>query len=192
MDKKKKAIYKKWWFWLLALFLFSIGGVCFQVYYQVSTEGWDSVLVDAREDKYKKLWSINNPVEDNGIELTVLGINQENIKVNGVTAGKSKKFILVNVKIQNKTSSNKDVTVADFKLQNSNGELLEVYHTTGLLGDFYFKGGTNELLTTSELSPNGYKEGNLLFEVEQSPTELILIYNNNLLKGNNDIKIKIL
>lgn len=77
-----------------------------------------------------------------------------------------KEYIEVKVKIVNNSSSSQSYSDYDFKLRNSTG--VEAF--TSFVED------TSDRLSSASLAPGGNVTGTIVFEVEKSETNLILIY----------------
>ena len=93
------------------------------------------------------------------------------------------KFILIPIEIKNIDKDNIFYSTSDFKLKNTNGEILK---------PLSLKGGEDELLGSGELAPSGKIKGNLIFEVGKNEKNLILnYYQFHIISDSIDINIKI-
>ena len=87
-------------------------------------------------------------------------------------------YIIVNVKIINKTNGKISYNPFDFKMQNSKGQIIDMV-------DSY------TTLKTGELATDGEVEGTVVFEEPKNDPELILLYQPDFFNDKDIIKIRI-
>jgi hypothetical protein len=106
-------------------------------------------------------------VADNGLEMTVLGV-QRPLKVEGtVKVPPDQQFILVTVRVRNtkKTGAPIKVTAADFKVRGDGG--LDYSANPKVVT-------IQNLITQGDIPPGGALEGELIFQIAVNDTNLRL------------------
>lgn len=134
----------------------------------------------------------NNAVKDiNGNEKTTFNINETavyedvhytvtNVKYsngdNWDTPAAGKEYVVVTIKIENKSESKISYNVFDWKMLNSQGQEENEAFTTI---------DTDTNLGSGDLVPGGTKTGTIVFEEPKNETSLKLEYFNNILFDEN-------
>jgi hypothetical protein len=123
------------------------------------------------------VFSVGDLIDFKGLIITVPKFE----KSNGDDFDKPKEgmeYIIVNVKIINKTKDKISYNPFDFKIQNSKMQIIE-------MADSY------TTLETGELAVNEEVKGTVVFEDQKNDPELTLIYQPNFFNGKEVIKISI-
>jgi len=114
----------------------------------------------------KDVYALGETATLNGATITVTNVK----KSNGTTYDKPKsgnEYVIVTVQIQNDSNSNISYNVYDYKLQDSNGNIVTQAITTV---------NSDTSLSSGELAPNGTKSGSIAFEAPKGDNYLTLIY----------------
>jgi hypothetical protein len=173
MEKGKKPIYKKWWFWVIITIL--IIGIA------VAGTSDENTITPATS-------SISEKTEYNQGEEAMLGngaiivTKVEKSQGNQFDKPKSgKEFVIVYVTIENKGNSNLSYNPLYFKMQNSQGQQESMTFTTI---------DKDTALHSGELIPGGKVTGTVTFEQPKGDNGLLLIYSDNIWSSK-ELKIKL-
>ena len=164
-DKPKKSIFKRWWFWVIAVIIVgavAAGGSGEDEPKKVSS----SKATEANATPEQKEFKIGDTVQLGDNVLTVTKVD----KSAGDEFDKPKQgneYVIVHVRIENKGKDKIDYNPFDFKLQNSNGQLVDAA-ITGI--------GNDTALQAGQLTPGGKVEGSITFEAPKGDTKLQLQY----------------
>lgn len=164
-DKPKKSIFKRWWFWVIAVIIvgaIAAGGSGEEEPKKVAS----SKATEANATPEQKEFKIGDTVQLGDNVLTVTKVD----KSAGDEFDKPKQgneFVIVHVRIENKGKDTIDYNPFDFKLQNSNGQLVDAAITSI---------GGNTALEAGQLTPGGKVEGSITFEAPKGDTKLQLQY----------------
>lgn len=177
----KKPVYKKWWFWLIVVFI-TIG-----VMSQNKDEGkrvsGDNSSTQATTQETKKEFKVGDVIAFKGAEVTVTSVQRNFNSGNEFIQPKSgKEFIKVFVQIVNKDKEKLSYSSYDWKIQDSDGSIQNPSFLTTANMDDYLESG--------ELIKGGKKSGSLGFEVKKGDTGLILHYKPSYF-SDDAVKIKI-
>ena len=170
---EKKAIYKKWWFWILIALV--IVGI-------VSVAGSDTNTITSSSPNISEKTEYDQGEEailENGA-ITVTKVERSQ----GNTFDKpkeGKEYVIVTVNIENKGKNNLSYNPWYFKLQNSQGQQESMTFTTI---------DKDTSLQSGELIPGGKVTGTVTFEQPKGDAGLILIYNDNIWSSK-ELKIKL-
>jgi hypothetical protein len=158
IKKEKISFYKKWWFWVLAVFLlFILVGSSGNEPKKVGSIGSVNKEVDSKKETFK----IGDQIQLGSSLLTVTNIRKNWISSNQFDKPLNTQdvYVLVSVEIENKGSSDLNLSgMFDFKLEDANG--LQKSDSLGGVG-------LNKLPSGS-LSPNGKVSGDILFEINKN------------------------
>ncbi len=170
MEKEKKSIYKKWWFWVIIAILI-VG-----------------IAVAGTSDENTITSSISEKTEYNQGEEAMLGNGAitvtkiEKSQGNQLDKPKNgKEFVIVYVTIENKGESNLSYNPFYFKMQNSQGQQESMTFTTI---------DKDTALNSGELIPGGKITGTITFEQPKEDTGLVLIYSDNIWSSK-ELKVKL-
>lgn len=164
-DKPKKSIFKRWWFWVIAVIIvgaIAAGGSGEEEPKKVAS----NKATEANATPEQKEFKIGDTVQLGDNVLTVTKVD----KSAGDEFDKPKQgneFVIVHVRIENKGKDTIDYNPFDFKLKNSNGQLVDAA-ITSIGGDTALEAG--------QLTPNGKVEGTITFEAPQGDKGLQLQY----------------
>lgn len=114
-------------------------------------------------------------------ELTVTDI-QRDYKTKCGKPQDGQEYVKVTLKLENKSDKIASVNPFNFKIQDSQG-VIEDYSFSGSVGQ-------EDPINDSELAPNGFIKGSLIFEVPKGDNNLVFIYKPDLFV-NKQIKIKL-
>jgi hypothetical protein len=166
-DKPKKSIFKRWWFWVIAVILVSAiaaGGSGEEEPKKVADKATETSATPKKEQP--KEFKVGDTVQLGDNVLTVTKVE----KSAGNEFDKPKQgneYVIVHVRIENKGKDTIDYNPFDFKLKNSNGQLVDAA-ITSIGGDTALEAG--------QLTPNGKVEGTITFEAPQGDKGLQLQY----------------
>lgn len=127
----------------------------------------------------KEFYSIGEEAILNSMSVIVTKVE----KSNGSEYNRPKdgmEFVLVSITLKNNGASNLSYNTYDFKMQNSQGQIL----------DTTFYTGEENLLHYGELAPNGTISAKLAYEQPKNDSDLTLIYKNSILSSK-ELKIKL-
>ena len=167
-DKPKKSIFKRWWFWVIAVIVIvaiAAGGSGDEEPKKVASNKATETSGTPKDEQQKE-FKIGDAVQLGDNVLTVTKVEK--------SAGdefekpqQGKEFVIVHVKIENKGKETIDYNPFDFKLKNSQGQIVDVA-ITSIGGDTALQAG--------QLAPNGNVSGTLTFEAPQGDKGLQLQY----------------
>lgn len=174
----KKPFYKKWWVWLIAIIaVFAIAGGSGEDEESAPKVKSDAAETSAAEKTTKKEETKAEPVKEEFAvgEQVQLGDNVLTVTKVEKSAGgdfdQSKdghEFVIVTVEINNAGDENISYNPFDFKMSNSQGQIVDQAFTTV---------DTNTALQSGELAPGGKVSGTIAFEQPAGDTGLQLQYN---------------
>lgn len=153
----KKKFYQKWWFWVIVIIIIASGiqGVKEEDPRIVDTETNYQTSSTANTEE-KTEFKIGDVIAFDDKEFVVEGINRNWESGNQFIKPKAEKeFVLIKVKIENKSKNEMSYNKFDFKIEDSNGSLESP--------DFAASGDDD--LGSGDLVPGGRKSGSLVFEV---------------------------
>lgn len=163
-EKKKKPFYKKWWVWLIAIIV--IGGIA-TAGGEESEKVGDSKPASSEEEK--KEYGVNEKVKlgDHAVEVTKVEKSQgSDIE----TPKEGKEFVIVHVTIENNGKEEITYNPFDFKMKNSQGQIVDSGITTIDM---------DTSLSSGELSAGGNVSGTIAFEQPKDDEKLQLIFEPN-------------
>jgi len=163
-DKPKKSIFKRWWFWVIAVII--VGAVAAGGSGEEEPKKVANNKAAETSATPQKEFKIGDTVQLGDNVLTVTKVD----KSAGNEFDKPKQgneFVIVHVRIENKGKDKIDYNPLDFKLQNSNGQLVDAA-ITGI--------GNDTALQAGQLTPGGKVEGSITFEAPKGDTKLQLQY----------------
>lgn len=177
----KKPVYKKWWFWLIVVFI-TIG-----VMSQNKDEGkkvsGDNSSTQATAQETKKEFKVGDVIAFKGAEVTVTSVQRNFNSGNEFIQPKSgKEFIKVFVQIVNKDKEKLSYSSYDWKIQDSDGSIQDP--------SFMSTVNTEDYLERGDLVKGGKKSGSIVFEVNKGDAGLILHYKPSYF-SDDAVKIKI-
>lgn len=180
-DGEKKPIYKKVWFWILAIIVVIIIG-------NMGNSNSNTVPVSTTSNNAGTTTQKEEKTEFNQGEEATLGSGAITVtkveKSQGSTYDKpksGKEFVIVHLTIENKGTSNLSYNPYYFKMQNSNGQQENITFTTV---------NNDTALESGELVPGGKVTGTITFEEPKGDTGLTLIYNDSIWSVK-ELKIKL-
>lgn len=146
----------------------------------ISTTNDDSKSSTSNEPKEekteaKKETTIGTPITHKGVYYTVTKVKHSSGD-DWDTPQTGKEYVIVTVKIENKSSETVSYNEYDWKMENSNKQVEDCTYATFV---------ENEL-SSGDLKPGGVKEGNLVFEEPKNDQELKLLYYDNSLFDENE------
>ena len=167
--KIKKPFYKKWWVWLFAIIVvFAIaGGGEEETAKKVDGNTTKSTETkDKKEAQEKEVFTVGEKVQLGDNVLTVTNVK----KSNGDEFDKPKnghEYVTVTVEISNAGKENISYNPFDFKMSNSQGQIVDQAFTIV---------DTDTALQSGELSSNGKVSGTITFEQPANDKGLQLQY----------------
>lgn len=184
-EKVRKPIYKRWWFWLIAVII-AIGVFAGSGDDVEQTSGDPKVVEDSeekesdskdekkekkkKEKKEKDLenqeFSVGEKVEFNGYIVEVTSVE----KSSGNEFEKpqqGKEYVIVHVSIENNGDKEIDYNPFHFKMKNSNGQIED--HAFTIIDN-------DTKLSSGELAPGGNISGTVTFEQPIDDDGLQLIF----------------
>jgi hypothetical protein len=187
-EKPKKSVWKKWWFWVIIVFVIwiiaSVGGGE-PTTTPVSEEGTPTAETEiTQEQTIKDFYSVGEAINISNRILTVNSVEKDWQSGNefDTPSSPNKKFVVVNITLENKGSDKISFDEYDFDLQDANGVINNATAIGGV--------GLNQL-SSGELTPGGKKTGDLIYEVDESGlSDLTLTYTADFW-GNKTIKVKL-
>ena len=127
------------------------------------------------EQKYK----IGSTVTYEGVNYTVTKVKYSN-GTEWDTPAKGKEYVIVTIQIENKSDEKISYNTYDWKMRNSQGQEEDGAFTT-------IDNDTN--LGSGDLTPNGKKEGTLVFEEPKNDKSLKLLYFGHILSDEEGFEI---
>lgn len=168
MEKEKKPIYKKWWFWVLIVVIIigiaSVGGSDLNTTTQTSYTSTSSNKNEKTEYKQGE-----EAVLGNGV-ITVTKVEKSKGK-NYDKPKAGKEYVIVHITIENKGKDNLSYNPYYFKMQNSQGQQESITFTTI---------DQDTALHSGELIPGGKVSGTITFEEPTGDTGLTLVYSDSI------------
>ena len=131
-----------------------------------------------------KLKKIGETAEYKGVKITVLDVNYHDGS-QYIKPEAGQKFLSVNIQIENATSNKLGVNSLYFKIQTSNGEILD-YDFSASVADSEKKD-----LKPMDLAPGGKTTGIVSFQVPKDDNNLILNYQDNIFSSKEKIQISL-
>lgn len=122
----------------------------------------------SKESNKSKCYEVNDTVRLKGVKMTLTDVKKK-FKMNGEYSNpkQGSQLIKVNVKIENDSESEINVSENDIKIKDSSGAMENPIEATNLLADKF---------ESAVLLPGGIREGAVIFEVPENDNELKLIY----------------
>lgn len=196
-ENGNKPFYKKWWVWLLAVLLIIGIASCSggdddntpapagdngakNADKDINDNGGGDNAADEAQDPANKVFSVGEAVQLGDNVLTVTNVE----KSNGSEFDKpqeGKEYVIVTVKIDNTGNKNISYNPFDFKMANSQGQIVDQAFTII---------NTDTSLQSGELAPNGSVSGTLAFEQPANDPALQLQYSPSFW-SNNTIKVNL-
>jgi hypothetical protein len=175
--KMKKPFYKKWWVWLIGIIaVFAIAGGGGEeeetatkgssVTAETSTTENTTNQEETKTEPAKEEYAVGEQVQLGDNLLTVTKVD----KSAGGDFDKPKdghEYVIVTVEINNAGDENISYNPFDFKMSNSQGQIVDQAFTTV---------DTNTALQSGELAPGGKVSGTIAFEQPAGDTDLQLQY----------------
>lgn len=194
-ENGNKPFYKNWWVWLLAVLLIIGIASCSggdddntpapagdngakNADKDINDNGGGDNAADEAQDPANKVFSVGEAVQLGDNVLTVTNVE----KSNGSEFDKpqeGKEYVIVTVKIDNTGNKNISYNPFDFKMANSQGQIVDQAFTII---------NTDTSLQSGELAPNGSVSGTLAFEQPANDPALQLQYSPSFW-SNNTIKV---
>lgn len=126
---------------------------------------------------------IGDPVLKDGVQITVTKIDRsDGTQIDVPKTGDE--YVIVSVKIENKSADNLEYSPAYFKLKNSEGEELSYKVTLDLDND-------TALDLAGNLAAGGNAEGTIVFETKKGDNNLVLQYYENILDSDPIMEINL-
>jgi len=115
-----------------------------------------------------KNYSINDTAEFGGVKVTLTSI-QKSFKMSGNNLGprQGSQFVKVNMKVENDSGSERNVSENDIKIKDSQGAIETPNQVTNTLDDQF---------ESAVLISGGTREGSVIFEVPEGDNDLKIIY----------------
>lgn len=159
--KSEKPFYKKAWFWIVIVVIIAVGGQSKQaekVGENKKPESNGSSQIQNSEKKEEKTeFNVGDIIAFDGKELTVEKVERNWNSGNSYLKPKDgKEYVKVSVKIENKSETEMNYNVFEFKAENSNGAAENADMQTYSLPDS---------LGSGDLVKGGKKSGSMIFEV---------------------------
>lgn len=172
VEKVKKPFYKKWWVWLLAVIIivaFANGGGEEETAKKVDSDTKateTSSTPEKKDEAVKDVYAVGEAVKLGENVLTVTNVS----KSTGSDFDKPKQgheYVIVTVQIENAGEENISYNPFDFKMSNSQGQIVD----TG-----FITVDSDTALSSGELAPGGKVSGTVSFEQPAGDTGLQLQY----------------
>ena len=160
--KSEKPFYKKAWFWIIIVIIIAVGGQSKQaekVGENKNPESSGSSQIQNKESKKeeKTEFNVGDIIAFDGKELTVEKVERNWNSGNAYLRPKDgKEYVKVSVKIENKSETEMNYNVFEFKAEDSNGAAENANMQTYSLPDS---------LGSGDLVKGGKKSGSMIFEV---------------------------
>ena len=160
--KSEKPFYKKAWFWIVIVIIIAIGGQSKQaekVGENKNSESNGSSQIQNKESKKeeKTEFKVGDIIAFDGKELTVEKVERNWNSGNAYLKPKDgKEYVKISVKIENKSETEMNYNVFEFKAEDSNGAAENADMQTYSLPDS---------LGSGDLVKGGKKSGSMIFEV---------------------------
>lgn len=169
----KKPIYKKWWFWvIIVVVLIMIAGAgassnkdAQKVGDNESSESTDSGNSDSKDQTFK----VGDVVAIDNREVTVEKV-QRNWSSEYSKPKDGKEYVMVTVKIENKSDDKISYNSSEWKMEDSDGAIESLA----------FVMGNDDSLDYGDLAAGGKKTGTIVFEVPKDDKALKIHYKPNL------------
>ncbi|NBJ68873.1 MULTISPECIES: DUF4352 domain-containing protein [Clostridia] len=175
-EKVKKPFYKKWWVWLIAIII--IGFIAIPVEDDSASdepkkvEGETEEKSDEKEEKSKeeevenKKFGVGEKVELDGqiVEVTKVEKSDGN---DFDKPSEGNEYVIVHVSIENKGDENITYNPFNFKMKNSDGQIVDQGMITV---------DSDTSLESGELAPDGNVTGTIPFEQPKGDKSLQLIF----------------
>jgi len=180
LEKTKKPIFKRWYFWVaLIIVLGAVGagmGEDKESVEKVATTTAGEVKSGGAEEKSKaaeeeapKDYKIGDTAEIKNHNVSAVNVERKT-SGNYDTAKDGHEFVVVNVKIENGGEKNISYNPISFKLKTSSGNIVDQALTIV---------DSDTALSSGELAAGGTVEGTVSFEVPAGDQDLELIYSPN-------------
>ena len=160
--KSEKPFYKKAWFWIIIVIIIAVGGQSKQaekVGENKNPESSGSSQIQNKESKKeeKTEFKVGDIIAFDGKELTVEKVERNWKSEKAYIKPKDgKEYVKVSVKIENKSETEMNYNVFEFKAEDSNGAAESANGQTYSLPDS---------LGSGDLVKGGKKSGSMIFEV---------------------------
>lgn len=165
--KEKKPVYKRWWFWVLAVIVLigvvsaASGGS------DAPTKTNDASTSDSKEAEDKTEFKVGETATFDDKSITVTKVQRNYDTGNQFAQPESgKEFVVVSVKIVNNSDSTLDYNTFEFKMQDSNG----------VQQDEDFSAISEGKLNSGSLASGGKVTGKLAYAVPKDDKGLKLLY----------------
>lgn len=169
-ENVKKPFYKKWWVWLVAIIIVVAvvgGGEEEETATKVESGATEeSSTPEKKEEPAKEVFAVGEKVQLGDNVLTVTKV--EKSKGNDFDKPKDgHEYVIVSVEINNAGKETISYNPFDFKLSNSQGQIVDQAFTTI---------NTDTALQSGELAPGGKVAGTIAFEQPAGDAALQLQY----------------
>lgn len=165
--KSKKPIFKKWWFWVIIVFII-IGVSSSQSANKNATKVGENGSTSQNSEQTK--FKVGDVIAFDGKQITVTSVDRNYSTGNDyIKPSDGKEFIKVNVIIENKSDDKVSYNVFDWKVQDSNGAI-ESQTGNAIMAN------PSDNLGSGDLAKGGKKSGSIVFEVPSGDAGLILHY----------------
>ncbi|MGE7183548.1 DUF4352 domain-containing protein [Peribacillus sp. NPDC006672] len=168
--KAKKPIYKRWWFWVLAIIVvisIANGGEDEETPSTKSTDNKATETTSTPKEEAPKQHNVGDTVKVGKIEYVVKGVS-ETQKISNVLGDKTTegKFVVVDMSIKNTDKKARMADTTMFKVKTSDGT---EYDPDAELDMYVNEGGIGFFLES--INPNISKSGKVVFELPAEAKE---------------------
>jgi hypothetical protein len=177
---KKKPFYKKWWVWVIGIFvLFIIIGASGDSSPQKVGENGT-----VENSQQQTVFKVGDQIKIKDTVLTVTDVNKNWKSSNqfDTPSNPGDVYVVVTLSLENQGSKQIDLSgFWDFKLQDGNG----LIHDQGLGGIGLTK------LSTGSLAPGGKTSGDIIFDVPQDATSKLTLHYEPLFSFSDPVTIEL-
>lgn len=176
-ENPQKSIWGKWWFWVIIIFVIIIigsGDELITTTTQQVTPTTTTETETTQEPAMKEFYSVGEAINIENRFLTVNSVKKDWKSSNkfDVPSSPNKKFVVVNVTLENKGSDKISFNEFKFYLLDANGVFMMNEGDSNTIS-----GRGLNWLGYGELAPGRKKTGDLIYEVDESGlSDLILIF----------------
>lgn len=167
--KSKKPIFKKWWFWVIVVFVI-IGVSSSQSDSNDATKVGEDNSSSQSAEVEQTSFKVGDVIAFDGKQITVTSVDRNYSSGNDyIKPDDGKEFIKVNVLIENKSDDKVSYNSYDWKVQDSDGAI-ESQNGNAIMAN------SDDRLGSGDLAKDGKKSGSIIFEVPSGDDGLILHY----------------
>lgn len=173
MNNTKKPIYKRGWFWVIAIVIvISIGIAAGSKDDEPQKVGDNSGSSEQTPD-INQDFTIGDIISVDGQEVSVVSVERNYTTGNEfIQPSSGKEYIKINLQIQNKSKDTKSFNALNWEIESSDGVI-----------DDYMKAmlaQADDSLGSGDLAAGGAKKGSIVFEVPAGDAELKVHFKPNL------------